>query len=148
MTSLASADVSRLAEALRESGQEADVTTQDVLLRSANYLKADMESRVPVRTGKLKQSIQIRVKTHEIVIGPDTEYDAFVELGTQPHVIKAKTKKALAFKMGGRTVIVRSVKHPGTKAQPYVRPAFDDWVDTLGALVAEAQIQKLEDKAQ
>lgn len=147
MTSIASADINALANALRDSAGQADVTTQNVLVNSANYLKGEMEARVPVRTGRLRQSIQVRVHGEKVIIGPDTEYAAFVEFGTKPHVIRAKNAKALAFKMGGQTVIVRKVNHPGTKAKPYVRPAFEAWVDTLGGLVAEAHVKRLSDKA-
>ena len=144
MTAVASADISKLADALRESAGDADITTQNVLVHSSNYLKAEMEARVPVRTGKLKQSIEVRVEENRVIIGPDTDYAAFVEFGTRPHVIEAKNKKALAFKVNGQTVIVKKVNHPGTRAQPYVRPAFDAWVDTLGGLVAEANVQRFE----
>lgn len=148
MTSIGSADIYALSAALQESAGGAEVNTQNVLLHSANYLKSDMEARVPVRTGRLRQSIQVRVHGHQIVVGPDTEYAAFVEFGTKPHVIRAKPgKKALAFKVAGQTVIVKSVNHPGTKPNPFVRPAFEDWVDTLGGLVAEAHIKRFNQKA-
>lgn len=143
MPAVGSADIDSLAEALRDTGQQADATTMSVLQNSANYLKSEMEARVPVRTGKLRQSIQIRILNQKVIIGPDTDYANFVEFGTAPHEIKPKNKKALAFRVGGKTVIVKSVHHPGTKAQPFVRPAFDAWVDTLGGLVAEAHVQRL-----
>lgn len=145
MTSLASADVTRLAEALRESGAEAGNTTQGVLLQSANYIKADMEQRAPVRTGRLRQSIAITVDGSGVKIGPHTEYAAFVEFGTKPHVIEARNKKALAFMMGNTRVVVKRVNHPGSRAKPFVRPAFEDWVNTLGVLAAEANIQRIQE---
>jgi len=147
MRSVASADINSLAEALRESGKDADATTMDVLVNAANYMKADMESRVPVRTGRLRQSIQVRVQPNGVTVGPDTPYAGYVEFGTKPHVIKARNKKALAFFAGGKRVVVKQVNHPGTKPHPYIRPAFEDWVDTLGGLVAEAHIQRLAQKA-
>jgi HK97 gp10 family phage protein len=143
MGAVGSADISRLADALRESAGQSDITTQNVLIHSANYLKAEMEARVPVRTGKLKQSIQIRVAGKKVIIGPNTDYDNYVEFGTRPHKITAKPGKVLAFQANGRTVIVKSVNHPGTKAQPYVRPAFDAWVTSLGPAVAEANVQRI-----
>lgn len=148
MSSIGSADITSLAEALRESAGASEVTTENVLLNSANYLKADMESLAAVDTGRMRQSIAVRKQGQDIVIGPNTEYAGYVEFGTKPHVIEPKPgKKALAFKMGGNTVIVRRVKHPGTKAQPFVRPAFEAWVDTLGGLVAEAHVQRFSQKA-
>ena len=148
MTSVASADIARLAEALRTSGKQADVTTMDVLVNSSNYLKAEMEARVPVRTGRLRQSIAVRQTSESVTVGPNTEYAGFVEFGTKPHIILPKKGKALAFMVGGQAVVVKKVNHPGTRAQPYVRPAFESWVDTLGGLVAEAQVEALVKRAQ
>lgn len=144
MTAVASADITKLADALRESAGDADITTMNVMVHSANYLKAEMEARVPVRTGKLKQSIEVRPQGDKVIVGPDTFYANYVEFGTKPHVIEAKNKKALAFTMNGQKVVVKKVNHPGTRAQPFVRPAFDAWVDTLGGLVAEANVKRFE----
>jgi len=142
MSGVASADISSLAAALKESGKNADVTTEEVLLHTANYLKTEMEARVPVRTGRLRQSIQVRVSGKTITVGPDTPYAEYVEFGTSPHVISAGPGKTLAFQVGGRMIFVKRVNHPGTKPQPFVRPAFEAWVDTLGGLVAEAHVQR------
>lgn len=142
MSAVASADIYKLASAMRESAGQSQITTQNVLVNSATYIKADMESRAPVRTGRLRQSIKIDVHQDRIVIGPHTEYAAFVEFGTKPHVIRPKGKKALSFFVGGQRITVKSVNHPGTRAKPFVRPAFEDWVDTLGALVAEANVKR------
>ena len=147
-TPIASADITKLANALRQSGQQADATSMDVLVNSANYMKGEMEARVPVRTGRLRQSIQIRVRGDKVYIGPETEYDAFIEFGTRPHEIRAKKGKALAFKSGGQTVIVKKVNHPGTKAQPYVRPAFEAWRSRLGEDVAKASVKVIKDNAE
>lgn len=44
-----------------------------------------------------------------------------VIFGTRPHKITAKNKKALAFKVGGNNVIVKSVMHPGTRPNPFIQ---------------------------
>lgn len=147
MTAIGSADITRLADALRASGQQSDATTERVAIESANYLLVDMEVRVPVRSGYLKRSLMIRVQPHRIVIGPTAEYAPFVEFDTKPHKITAKNKKALSFMVGGKKIIVRSVNHPGTTAQPFVRPAFESWVKTIGPAIAEANVQVIRDKA-
>jgi hypothetical protein len=47
-----------------------------------------------------------------------------LELGTKPHTIRAKGK-TLAWKgEDGEMVFARSVKHPGIKARPWLRPAL------------------------
>ena len=60
----------------------------------------------------------------KIVITVPTEYAEAVEFGTAPHIIVPKNKKALAFSMDKKKVIVKKVKHPGTRPQPYMRPAM------------------------
>lgn len=140
-----SADIYKLAEALRQASGDSSITTQDVLIDAAHDIKANMERDVPVRTGRLKQSISIQVRSHSVIIGPHTDYAAYVEYGTAPHVIRPKAgKKALSFTVGGKRVIVKSVNHPGTKPHPYVRPAFEQWADSLGEMVADANVKRLE----
>lgn len=144
MTAIASADISKLSRALRESGRMADSTTQDVLVQAANYILSEMEARVPVDTGNLRESLGIKVEMDRVIIGPDptkAPYAIYVEMGTKPHEIRAKNGGALAFQMNGHTVIVRKVNHPGTKAQPFIEPAFEAWADSLGPMAAEANIQ-------
>lgn len=144
MTSVASADVSRLAAALRETAQRSGVTTQQVVVQSANQILAEMEVRVPVRTGNLRRSLSIEVHGDSVVIGPNSEqapYAGYVEFGTKPHTISAKSGGYLVFEIGGRKVFARKVHHPGTRPQPYVMPAFNEWVDSLGTMAAEANVK-------
>ncbi len=147
MTAVGSADITRLADALRASGRDADATTQRTAVESANFLLTEMEVNVPVKSGNLRKSLTVVVQPNRIIVGPTADYAPFVEFGTGPHTIKAKNKQALSFYVNGRKVTVKQVKHPGTRAQPFVRPAFDRWVDTIGPLVAEANVKYLVDKA-
>ncbi len=83
---------------------------------------------VPVDKGLLKSRINLLPAVpgyihYDLTAG--TIYAAAVEFGTSPRVIKAVKKQALRFKMGGKTVIVKQVMHPGTEAQPFFRPALD-----------------------
>lgn len=84
----------------------------------------------PVRTGNLRanHSPDLRVvKSMNRVVGRvivSTRYAAAVHEGAKPHIIRAKKKKALKFKYRGQTVIVKSVKHPGNKAQPWLMTAL------------------------
>lgn len=151
MGAVGQADISRLANALRQTAGESQITTQQVLIQASNQILAEMESRVPVDTGKLRNSLQIKVETDRVTIGPDENiapYGGYVEFGTKPHTIRPKTPGGvLVFKMNGTTVYAKKVNHPGTKAQPFVRPAFEAWVDSLGTMAAEANIKVLKDGA-
>ena len=95
----------------------------------ANYL-------VPRKTGHLGRSISPAglTDTHAIVKAT-AGYAAFVELGTKPHVIRPRNKRALAWAAtaGGRRLsgrartgatmrFAKKVNHPGTKPQPYLLP--------------------------
>lgn len=53
------------------------------------------------------------------------KYAAAVHDGSAPHIIRARKKKALAFTMGGQTVIVRAVRHPGTRGNPWLANAAE-----------------------
>lgn len=139
------ADISRLADALRETSKMSGFTTQQVLITSANHILAEMEARVPVKTGKLRTSLQIKVHTDSVTIGPNENiapYGGYVEFGTKAHDIRPKNPNGvLVFYVGGKKVVARKVHHPGTKPQPYVLPAFEAWVDSLGTMAAEANVQ-------
>jgi len=147
MTQVASADISKLAEALRMTAKRSEVTTQQVMVESANFLLTEMEIRVPVKTGELRESLGVRVEPNRVIVGPTAKHAPYVEFGTRAHEIRAKNKKALAFKVGGNMVVVQKVNHPGTKARPFVRPAFEAWKESLGPAVAEANIQVLTEEA-
>jgi hypothetical protein len=53
-------------------------------------------------------------------------YAMAVHEGAKPHIIRPRKKKALKFKMGGYTVIVKSVRHPGNKARPWLMTALQE----------------------
>jgi len=150
MTSEASADISKLAEALRRTAAESHTTTFDVMVQSANFIRNEMLALVPVKTGVLRNSIHIQVESDRVIIGPNMSqapYAGYVEFGTKPHVIRASKAKALRFMVGSTVVYAKKVNHPGTKPPPYVEPAFQHWVDSLGTMAAEANVRTFRDNA-
>ena len=85
----------------------------------------------PVDTGRLRASIRIesrRTLTLRSVytVGSDVDYAQMVHDGTKAHAIRARNKKALRFRMGGRWVVVSAVWHPGTKPRPFLDQAVRD----------------------
>lgn len=151
MPVVGTADISKLAEALRQTAVQSETTTHQVLVQSANQILAEMESRVPVKSGVLRRSLGIRVDTDRVTIGPNATqapYAGYVEFGTKPHIIRPKKQGGvLVFNVNGMKVVTRLVHHPGTKAQPYVQPAFEAWVDSLGTMAAEANVKVFTDNA-
>jgi hypothetical protein len=134
--SVTNLDITQLAIDLNNAGEMAGRSLDDLLLFVGNSMVADMQAIVPVDTGNLKMSIKVVVLGRgKLEIGPDTlmaPYAWDVEYGTKPHVIEAKPGKVLRFQVGDRTVYTRRVNHPGTRAQPYVRPVIQNWVTRLG----------------
>lgn len=82
-----------------------------------------------MRTGRLGQSIRAEgvENAGEMVVSgsvtANTDYALYVHEGTRPHLIRPKRAKALRFEVGGRVVFAKLVRHPGTKARPFLRNA-------------------------
>jgi HK97 gp10 family phage protein len=151
VSAVAYADITKLAAALKQASKESGITTREVLIQASNHILAEMEARVPVKTGNLRTSLGIKVESDRVIIGPNERqapYGGYVEFGTKAHEIKPKSPTGvLVFKINGQKVFAKKVNHPGTKAQPYVRPAFEAWVDSLGTMAAEANIKVIKDNA-
>lgn len=126
--------------------------TNRAMVESLALAEAEVRRRTPVRTGRLRRSVNGRIDTRgDVVKGTLTvgmpSYARFVEEGTRPHVIRPRRARALAFTVGGRTVIVRRVNHPGTKgahmlrdgmaaAAPQITAAFVRAADRIAEAVA------------
>lgn len=94
----------------------------------------------PWDTGNLRAShtMDIKVLRRKRVIGrvsTRVNYALAVHEGAAPHVIRPRKKKALKFKMGGRTVIVRKVNHPGNEGRPWLRRAMTEVAHQRGFTV-------------
>lgn len=101
---------------------------------------------VPRKTGNLGRSIGIgRVTSTYAETRATASYAAFVELGTRPHTIVPRRAKALRFAVGGNAtlsgrprsgssvIFTKRVRHPGTRAQPFMVPGAKRAVEQLGA---------------
>ncbi len=103
----------------------------DDVARAVDRTRIDVQNearrRAPVDTGRLRSSIVSRAegggRSLGYVVGSNVNYAAAVEYGTAPHVIKPKYKQALYWP--GAAHPVAQVNHPGTKAQPFLRPAIE-----------------------
>lgn len=105
--------------------------------RFAGLILAEMKIKVPVDTGNLRDHLRIKVLADRWEIGPEgVDYAMAVEHGSKPHTIRAKNGGTMAFQIGGRTVYAKSVRHPGNRAQPYIRPAYEKYVKELSKNIA------------
>ena len=97
---------------------------QKVLNNTGFKIEAKAKGNVPVDTGHLRRGITTKIGDMEVTVHTSNiKYAPMVEYGTKAHIIKAKNKKALYWK--GASHPVKSVRHPGSKAKPYLIPAFE-----------------------
>ena len=81
-----------------------------------------------VATGHLRRGISTDIKGLGATIHTSNiKYAPGVEYGTRAHIIRAKNKKALYWK--GAKHPVKQVNHPGSKAKPFLIPAFNQEKD-------------------
>lgn len=94
---------------------------QKVILEQARQavhsVSGDLADSLRIKTGARRGRV-----TATVVAGNAKAYYArMVEFGTAAHLIKPKKGKALVF--GGREYA--SLRHPGAKKKPFMRPALD-----------------------
>lgn len=117
---LAKAELAAIAA--QAAGREVITGTRRVLNR-ARVLS-------PWDTGNLRASHTMllrRMKTRVVGrVSTRVKYALAVHEGAAPHIIRAKRGRALKFKIGGRTVFARSVRHPGNPGRPWLRQAVTE----------------------
>lgn len=70
----------------------------DIVKKSAFAAVGSAQKKAPVDTGRLRQSINAQQRTPFFwTIGTNVKYARWVEEGTNPHVIRARKARALAF---------------------------------------------------
>jgi hypothetical protein len=93
--------------------------------------------RCPVRTGNLRNSIREELVVHgdhiDGTVGTDVAYARWVHDGTGPYTIRPRRPGGvLRFEAGGEVVFATHVRHPGIRAQPFLRQALDEVAEPLG----------------
>ena len=99
---------------------EFEIALNKALPSIARRIQNELILVVPVDTGRLKNSIKVISSKEGIVIWM-VDYGKYVEFGRNPRVIVPVNKKALAFKKGGKTIIVKKVKQGAVRPNPFVR---------------------------
>jgi len=101
------------------------------------------------RSGHLRASISYALMIADqgltAQVGTNVAYAAIHEYGgqTRAHVIEAKKAKALAFQMGGETIIRKLVHHPGSKMpeRSFLRSSLRESRDRIIAAIERAVAQ-------
>ena len=124
MIKIDSSDLNKFSVILRELPDEIKDNVRKVVKNSAFNIERNAKSSASVKTGHLRRSISTKMGDMEATIHTSNlKYAPMVEFGTRPHIIRAKNKKALYWK--GAAHPVKQVNHPGSKAKPYLIPAFE-----------------------
>ena len=124
MIKIDSSDLNKFSVILRELPDEIKDDIRKVVKNSAFNIERNAKSSASVKTGHLRRSISTKMGDMEATIHTSNlKYAPMVEFGTRPHIIRAKNKKALYWK--GASHPVKQVSHPGSKAKPYLIPAFE-----------------------
>ena len=142
------AGVTELLEKFRSFTPSADQLIQETMLKSVTEnIVTVAKSLSPKKTGALQQSIDAiaGVDPMSVLLIVGKPYARFLEYGTKPHSIEATNAKALAFKVGGKTVFAKRVQHPGIPEGKYsfLRPAIEEGKQKLLEDVAGMIIDQL-----
>ena len=113
---------------LKTKSEEDEKKIQQLLTNTGMKIeasaKANLTKNKSVNTGHLRRGIaNIRRGMTVTIHTSNIKYAPMVEYGTRSHIIKPKNKKALYWR--GATHPVKKVNHPGSKAKPYLIPAFE-----------------------
>ena len=132
MIKINTSDLNRFSVEVASLSNKSKDRIKDVVKSSAfnieSKAKRNISSNKSVKTGHLIRSISTDVKGLEATIHTSNlKYAPMVEFGTKAHIIRPKNKKALYWKGASRPV--KQVNHPGSKAKPYLIPAFEDEKD-------------------
>jgi HK97 gp10 family phage protein len=113
---------------------------QDGMEKAALMVTRSARIKAPVDTGRLRSSImpEVRVKGTEVqgVIGSNVTYAPFVELGTKPHFPPIEAVAVWAARHGmSAYAVALAIARRGTKAHPYLQPAFDENRSAIEAIL-------------
>lgn len=145
MATAASLDLRNVAAHLAyASGDGIELAAANVIRDTAEQIRAKAQTMAPVKTGALKQSINVKYESGmKAIIGPEVPYGVYQEFGTGTrgefptgmYQIRPKSPDGrLVFKVNGKWIATKVVNHPGIRPHPYMRPAV---TATLGPEMAQ-----------
>ena len=134
-------EIDKFAVELIKLSEESKDNVQKAIKKSAfnieSQAKKNLATNKSVITGHLRRSIATKMGDLEATIHTsNVKYAVIVEKGSKAHVIRPKNKKALYWKGAKRPVNL--VNHPGSKAKPYLEPAFESEKDKFIENLKEA----------
>ena len=131
--------------------KELGVAIEKVLIKVNNTAMREAPVNKQSGGGNLRQSIHYSmtgVASGRVEVtgagGSPHPYAVFVHEGTRPHIIRVAVKKTLANKRTGQ-IFGKVVRHPGTKANPFLQRAVDQENDFINRTFDEAIANTLAD---
>lgn len=126
-------ELNKFTAQVKNTALEFNKNTKVAIRNSALNIKKEasnnLKNNKSVVTGHLRRSIATNIQDFSAEIGTNVKYGICVEEGTKSHLIKPKKGKFLYWK--GAKHPVKFVKHPGSKAKPFLEPAFKNEVPIL-----------------
>ena len=134
MIKINTSEIDKFVIDLKDTSENIRSDVQKVLKKSGFNIEARAKRNITnngsVKTGHLRRGITTDVGNMEVTVHTSNiKYARGVEEGTRPHTIRAKNKKALYWK--GAKHPVKSVRHPGSRAKPFLIPAFEKEKEVL-----------------
>ena len=141
MIKIDSSDLNKFSIYLSKKSDEDIKKIQKVLKNAGMNIEAgakdNLTSNNSVNTGHLRRSIgNFRRGMTVTVHTSNVKYAIIVEKGSKPHIIRPKNKKALYWKGASRPI--KLVNHPGSRAKPFLIPAFESEKDKFIENLKEA----------
>lgn len=118
---------------LKRFPPEAKTEFQKAMVSSTTKIKNDIQANITSKgisnTGQLRRSVNvIKASFDKGIVGVGEKYGLFVEGGTRPHFPPVAPLERWAQTKLGQSglgfVIARKIAQRGTKAQPFVEPAY------------------------
>jgi len=128
-------NATKIQASLDEIGRSKDQLISRILDDTSKFFLSEINKKVPVDTGKYKQSWKVLSKSGNTVKVGTNEQKLFVilEFGTSGHIIEGNP--VLKFKIGGVDFFRRSVDHPGIEPIRHFRPAVERTKKQLPVIV-------------
>jgi hypothetical protein len=132
-----SPDLQRLIDQNDEIAPKAIKSGMKLITRNVpKKVRKKVRSLGLIKTGRLVKSIRGKTGKDKSVIGSQHFVGHILEGGAKPHVIKAKKGKYLRIPIGGRSLFIKQVRHPGNKAYKFLE-------DTVEQAQSSGEIQSL-----
>jgi len=136
-------DLEEFADRMKEFERRIPNAIDRALEKTSRKVELTASINAPKDTDRLaNSSFSRRESRYRWVVGFSAEYAKPVEFGSEPHIITPTDADALHFFVDGKEVFTKRVEHPGTPAQPFLRPAIREHSNDLTSHM-ERELDKL-----